>query len=86
MNDCNKLQVLQNSVKRLITGARHRDATADLLSDTNSLSIQQEPERRDVNLQIQRRSKKVGDRSDTSETRKVTTKERKTRGKAWPLQ
>jgi hypothetical protein len=23
MNDCNKLQVLQNSVNRLITGARH---------------------------------------------------------------
>ena len=41
MNDCNKLQVLQNSVNRLITGARHGVATADLLSDTNSLSIQQ---------------------------------------------
>ena len=40
-NDCNKLQVLQNSVNRLITGARHGVATADLLSDTNTLSVQQ---------------------------------------------
>jgi hypothetical protein len=41
MNDCNKLQVLQNSMNRLINGARHGVGTADLLSDTNSLSIQQ---------------------------------------------
>jgi hypothetical protein len=41
MNDYNKLQVLQNSVNRLITGARHGVATADLLSDAKSLSIQQ---------------------------------------------
>jgi hypothetical protein len=41
MNDCNKLQVLQNSVNRLITGARHGVATADLVSFTNSFSIQQ---------------------------------------------
>ncbi len=38
---CNKLQVLQNSVNRLITGAKQEVATADLLSDTDSLSIQQ---------------------------------------------
>ena len=136
MNECNKLQVqLQNSVNRLITGARHGVATADLLSDTNSLSIQQmvayytlimvhkipitrnpaylagrlklrnEDERelqwwggrtveipdysletsragfvfrggrlynsvrRDVNIQVQRRSKEVGERADTSETK-----------------
>ena len=31
--DCNKLQVLQNSVNRLITGARQGTATADLLED-----------------------------------------------------
>ena len=37
MTDCNKFQVLQNSVNRLITRARQ----ADLLDDTNSLSIQQ---------------------------------------------
>ena len=41
MTDCNKLQVLQNSVNRLITGARQGTATADLLDDTNSLSVQQ---------------------------------------------
>ena len=41
VNDCNKLQVLQNSVNRLLTGARQGLATADLLKDTNSLSIQQ---------------------------------------------
>jgi hypothetical protein len=39
--DCNKLQVLQNSVNRLITGARYGDAPADLLSDANTLSVQQ---------------------------------------------
>ena len=41
MTDCNKLQVLQNSVNRLITGARPGTATTDLLDDTNSLSVQQ---------------------------------------------
>jgi hypothetical protein len=41
VNDCNKLQVLQNSVNGLITGARYGVATADLLSDTNTLSVQQ---------------------------------------------
>ena len=41
-------------------------------------------ERRDVNLQVQRRSKEVGERADTSETKEVTTKERKTRGKSLP--
>ena len=39
--DCNKLKVLQNSVNRLITGARQGTATADLLDDTNFLSVQQ---------------------------------------------
>ena len=38
VTDCNKLQVLQNS---MITGARQGVATVDLLRDTNSLSIQQ---------------------------------------------
>ena len=41
VTDCNKLQVLQKSVNRLITGARQGVATADLLRDTDSLSIQQ---------------------------------------------
>ena len=41
VTDCNKLQVLQNSVNRLITGTRQGVATADLLRDTDSLSIQQ---------------------------------------------
>ena len=41
VTDCNKLQVLQNSMNRLITGARQGIATVDLLRDTNSLSIQQ---------------------------------------------
>ena len=36
-----KLQVLQNSVNRLITGARQGTATTDLLDNTNSLSVQQ---------------------------------------------
>jgi hypothetical protein len=43
-----------------------------------------EPEGRDVNLQVQGRSKEVGERADTSETRELTTKERKTRGKPRP--
>ena len=33
--------MLQNSVNRLITGARYGVATADLLSSTNTLSVQQ---------------------------------------------
>ena len=41
VNDCNQLQVLQNSVNRLITGARDGVATADLLSSTNTLLVQQ---------------------------------------------
>ena len=41
VTDCNKLQVLQNSMNRLITRARQGVATADLLSGADSLSIQQ---------------------------------------------
>ena len=41
MINCNKLQVLQNSVNRLITEGRQGTATAELLDDTNSLSVQQ---------------------------------------------
>ena len=41
VNDSNQLQILQNSMNRLITGARHGVATADLLSSTNTLSVQQ---------------------------------------------
>ena len=41
VTDCNKLQVLQNRVNRLITRARHGVTKADLLRDTDSLSIQQ---------------------------------------------
>ena len=41
MTDCNKLQDLQTSVNRLITGARKGTATTDLLDATNSLSVQQ---------------------------------------------
>ena len=41
VNDCNQLQVLQNSVNRLITGARYGVATTELLNSTNSLSVQQ---------------------------------------------
>ena len=40
MTDCHKLQVLQNSVNRLITGARQGVATVDMLNNTNSLLIQ----------------------------------------------
>ena len=39
--DCRKLQVLQNSVSRLITGARYDTSTSDLLNATGSLSVQQ---------------------------------------------
>ena len=41
VTDCDKLQVQQNSVNRLITGARQGTATTYLLDDTNSLSVQQ---------------------------------------------
>jgi hypothetical protein len=41
VNIFNKVQVLQNSVNRLITGARYGVATSDLLSDTNTLAVQQ---------------------------------------------
>ena len=41
VSDCRKLQVLQNSLNRLLTGERHGTPTADLLKTTNSLSIQQ---------------------------------------------
>ena len=41
VSDSNQLQVLQNSVNRLITGARHGVATTELLASTNSLSVQQ---------------------------------------------
>ena len=40
MNDSNQLQVLQNSVNRLITGARYGVATAVLLNSTNTLLVQ----------------------------------------------
>ena len=40
-SDCLKLQVLQNSVNRLLTGARQGVSTADLLRATNTLSIHQ---------------------------------------------
>ena len=40
-SDCLKLQVLQNSVNRLLTGARQGVSTADLLRATNTFSIHQ---------------------------------------------
>ena len=40
-SDCLKLKVLQNSVNRLLTGARQGVSTADLLRATNTLSIHQ---------------------------------------------
>ena len=39
--DINKLQVLQNNVNRIISGAPYRTPTEDLLRDTNSLSVMQ---------------------------------------------
>ena len=39
--DINRLQVLQNSVNRIITGARYGTPTADLLKDTDHLSVMQ---------------------------------------------
>ena len=40
-SDNNKLQVLQNSLNRLLTGADYNTPTTELLDQTNSLSIQQ---------------------------------------------
>ena len=40
-SDCRKLQVIQNSVNRLLTGARYDTPTVELLSKTNSMSIHQ---------------------------------------------
>ena len=40
-NDNHRLQVLQNKVNRLITGANNRTSTSELLDMTDSLSIQQ---------------------------------------------
>ena len=39
--DCNKLQVLQNSVNRILTGARVGTRTEDLLFETNTISVHQ---------------------------------------------
>ena len=39
--DCNKLQVLQNSVNRILTGARFGTRTEDLLIETNTISVHQ---------------------------------------------
>ena len=39
--DCNKLQVLQNSVNRILTGARVGTRTEDLLIETNTISVHQ---------------------------------------------
>ena len=39
--DINRLQVLQNCVNRIITGARYGVSTEDLLKETDSLSIMQ---------------------------------------------
>ena len=39
--DCNKLQVIQNSLNRLITGARKGTPTIDLLERTGTVSIMQ---------------------------------------------
>ena len=41
ISDNSKLQVLQNKMNRLLTGADKYTSTADLLVRTNSLSIQQ---------------------------------------------
>ena len=39
--DCNRLQVVQNNVMRILTGARMRTSTKDLLAETKSLSVHQ---------------------------------------------
>ena len=41
MGDNHKLQVLQNKLNRLLTGAKYNTPTADLLEQTGALSIQQ---------------------------------------------
>ena len=41
VQDCNKLQVLQNSVMRLLLRNSDRMSTSELLRQTNSLSINQ---------------------------------------------
>ena len=40
-SDNNKLQVLQNTLKRMLTGAVYNTTTSDLLKQTDSLSVQQ---------------------------------------------
>ena len=40
-DDCNKLQVIQNSLNRLLTGARKGTPTKDLLERTGTMSIMQ---------------------------------------------
>ena len=40
-DDCNKLQVIQNSLNRLLTGARKGTPTRDLLERTSTTSIMQ---------------------------------------------
>ena len=40
-DDCNKLQVIQNSLNRLLTGARKGTPTNDLLERTGTMSIMQ---------------------------------------------
>ena len=40
-DDCNKLQVIQNSLNRLLTGARKGLPTKDLLERTGTMSIMQ---------------------------------------------
>ena len=39
--DCNRLQVVQNTVMRILTGARMGTRTKDLLQETGSLSVHQ---------------------------------------------
>ena len=39
--DNNRLQVLQNQVNRILTGANKRTSTLELLTTTNTLSVQQ---------------------------------------------
>ena len=40
-DDCNKLQVIQNFLNRLLTGARKGTPTKDLLERTGTMSIMQ---------------------------------------------
>ena len=39
--DCKKIKVLQNSVNRILTGARVGTRTEDLLIETNTISVHQ---------------------------------------------